>query len=192
MGIKKMSNSCMKAMIDEDFSQSDIARACNITRQAVSLRVHQTAWTQAVLKRYQKATRIYWLWIQGVTTVRIARRLHICTPNVYQILNRYYPELLPARRTRRARTSKAPWTPKQLELYRTRYKLYWFKIQGLKDEEIAARLNIKCSRVRSIRFRFFPELTKPHRGAPRKPHASQVASYKGTKGEGILEAPSGL
>ena len=37
---RKISDECLKDFLDEDFTQSEIARACSISRQAVSIRVH--------------------------------------------------------------------------------------------------------------------------------------------------------
>ena len=40
MPIKKMSNICINALLDEGFTQSQIARTCSVSRQAVNQRVH--------------------------------------------------------------------------------------------------------------------------------------------------------
>lgn len=38
----KVSPDCLDAFVDEDFSQSEIARCCSVSRQAINQRIHES------------------------------------------------------------------------------------------------------------------------------------------------------
>jgi hypothetical protein len=66
--LRKISDQCLKDLLDEGFNQSEIARTCSITRQAVSIRIHFKPKKSAIaLRRWT----VSFLWRLGFTILEI-------------------------------------------------------------------------------------------------------------------------
>lgn len=75
--IMKLSDDCLKAFLEEGFRQSEIARACDISRQAVNCRLTRK---KKCPKRLKQVPIIVILLNKGFTFKEICSMLHVCYP----------------------------------------------------------------------------------------------------------------
>ncbi len=87
----KISDECLKAFMEEDFSQSEIAKNCNLSRQAIHLRIHRER-KPAEHLRWARETMVYWAKIQGLKNKEIKGRINRSEATVSILVNKH-PEL---------------------------------------------------------------------------------------------------
>jgi hypothetical protein len=80
---KKISNSCLKDMLEEGFTQSQISRMCSISRQAISCRIHYKSKSNHIkLRRYT----VVFLRKLGFRKIEISKLTNYTTSSVTRIL----------------------------------------------------------------------------------------------------------
>lgn len=80
---QKISNECLQDLLDEGFNQSEVARTCSITRQAVSSRIHFKPKKPAIqLRRWT----VLFLRRLGFTLMEIANFTNYTDASVNRIL----------------------------------------------------------------------------------------------------------
>ena len=84
---RQISDECLNDLLDEGFNQSEIARTCSITRQAVSIRVHYKSKKPAIqLRRHS----VLFLRRLGFSVVEIAEFTSYTPTTVIKILIEKY------------------------------------------------------------------------------------------------------
>ncbi|KKM32238.1 hypothetical protein LCGC14_1565870 [marine sediment metagenome] len=138
----KITDVCLEDFIDDGWTQSQIARACGCSRQAISSRLKSK---NIIAKRdgrldsisYRKETKAYWFRIQGIQITKINK---MSGGSVIGNLMKLCPELktnglgygreYAVTHSWRLRPDIVAWHT----------KVYWYKIQGLSREEMSKRL----------------------------------------------------
>ena len=92
MGIKpyKISDKCLEDFINEGFSQSEIARSCNCSRQAIHSRINKRSMLgkgEAIHEQIRQWRTMGWKYKD------ISKKIGKSVNNIGGIITRYYPEL---------------------------------------------------------------------------------------------------
>lgn len=85
MPVKKLSETCLKDFLDEDITQTQIAKACNISRQAVHARIKYTKTPQRA-KRMRRHFSVIFLRRLGFTIPEIMEYTGYCNGNVRKLI----------------------------------------------------------------------------------------------------------
>jgi len=138
----KISHECLDALVDEKFSQSEIAKVCGCSRQAVNARIPGHVPYSRIPCSNKNEYKVFWARIWGLSYEQIAENLSLPRSMVIRYINLNKECLF---------GYKHLCGPKlNIKALSWETRVYWFRIQGLSWVEIAKRLNIKISR-----FNFF-------------------------------------
>ena len=88
----KISDDSINALLKKGLSQSEIARSCACTRQAINFRIHRERKAKEHL-RWARHTKIYWFLIQGLPAEEIAKRIGLTKGSISNLKSKHFPHL---------------------------------------------------------------------------------------------------
>ena len=133
---KKISHECLDALIAEKFSQSEIARVCNCSRQAINRRI--PGYKPNRISNFNKDEyKVFWARIWGLSGEQIAKRFSFSKTNVSHYICLQKECLV---------GYKYHVGPKlNIKALCLETKSYWYRIQGLSWLEIGRRMNFSSN-----------------------------------------------
>lgn len=90
--MSKLTDKNLKALLAQGLTQSEIARRCSCSRQAVHFRLNHGSKPKEHL-RWAKHTRVYWFFIQGLDMEEIERRVGYRRRTILDMIQRHFPHL---------------------------------------------------------------------------------------------------
>jgi hypothetical protein len=88
MPVKKLADECLKDFLDVGLTQTQIAKACDITRQAVHHRINYTKTPQRA-KRLRRHFSVIFLRRLGFTIPEIMEYTGYCNGNIRKLLHQH-------------------------------------------------------------------------------------------------------
>jgi len=138
---KKISDECLEYFKFEKYTQSEIARACNCSRQAINQRIRGYKPNHIPFSNNKKEYKVFWARIWGLSLKQISARFSFSKSTIqyYFMLHKEclsgYVRLKGGKQSYFSHIKSLSWET----------KAYWFRIQGLSWSEIAKRLNVNKS-----------------------------------------------